>query len=35
MGGSVESDVHEDYVQAEPDLLLDGEPTGVRGEWRI
>jgi leucyl aminopeptidase (aminopeptidase T) len=35
MGGEVESDVHEDFAQPEPDLLLDGEPIIVRGEWRI
>jgi leucyl aminopeptidase (aminopeptidase T) len=35
MGGEVESDTHEDFVQPEPDLLLDGRPVIVRGEWRM
>ncbi len=35
MGGEVESDIHEDFVQPEPDLFLDGEPVILRGKWRI
>jgi leucyl aminopeptidase (aminopeptidase T) len=35
MGGRVESDTHEDFVQPEPDVLLDGELVIVEGEWRV
>jgi leucyl aminopeptidase (aminopeptidase T) len=33
MGGEVESDTQEDFIQPEPDLPLDGRPVIVRGEW--
>jgi len=35
MGGQVESDLHEDFVQPQPDLFLDGTPVIVGGEWKI
>jgi leucyl aminopeptidase (aminopeptidase T) len=35
MGGQVAADSHEDFVQPQPDLLLDGKPVIVGGEWRI
>jgi leucyl aminopeptidase (aminopeptidase T) len=35
MGGRVESDLHQDFVLPEPDLLLDGSQVIVAGEWRI
>jgi leucyl aminopeptidase (aminopeptidase T) len=35
MGGQVESDSHEDLLQPQPDLILDGRPVIVKGEWRI
>jgi len=35
MGGQVEADLHEDFVQPQPDLFLDGKPVIVGGEWRI
>ncbi|HIP97227.1 MAG TPA: hypothetical protein EYH32_08455 [Anaerolineae bacterium] len=35
MGGLVESDLHEDFVLPQPDLLLDENPVIVGGEWRI
>jgi leucyl aminopeptidase (aminopeptidase T) len=35
MGGQIESDSHEDFVQPQPDLLLDGRPVIVAGEWKI
>ena len=35
MGGQVEADLHEDFVQPQPDLFLDGRPVIVGGEWRI
>jgi leucyl aminopeptidase (aminopeptidase T) len=34
MGGQVESDLHDDFVQPEPDLLLDGQPVILRGQWQ-
>lgn len=34
MGGQVEADLHEDYVQPEADLLLDGKPAILRGVWQ-
>ena len=34
MGGQVESDFHEDFVQPRVDLLLDGQPVIVEGEWK-
>jgi len=35
MGGQVASDLHQDLVQPQPDLLLDGIPVIVGGAWRI
>ncbi len=35
MGGRVESDTHQDFVEAAPDLILDGRAVIVRGEWRV
>ena len=35
MGGRVESDLHDDFVQPQADLFLDGKPVIVKGEWRI
>jgi leucyl aminopeptidase (aminopeptidase T) len=35
MGGVVEADLHDDFVQPEADLYLDGEPVILNGEWRI
>jgi leucyl aminopeptidase (aminopeptidase T) len=35
MGGQVEADLHDDFVQPEPDLFLDGKPVIVAGEWKI
>jgi len=35
MGGQVEADLHEDFVQPQPDLFLDGRPVIVGGQWRI
>ena len=35
MGGQVESDLHDDLVQPQPDLLLDGKPVIVAGEWKL
>jgi leucyl aminopeptidase (aminopeptidase T) len=35
MGGQVEADLHDDMVQPQPDLLLDGKPVIVAGEWKI
>ena len=35
MGGQVEADLHEDFVQPQPDLILDGKPVIVGGEWKI
>lgn len=35
MGGQVESDLHDDFVQPEVDLYLDGRPVILRGEWHI
>jgi leucyl aminopeptidase (aminopeptidase T) len=35
MGGQVESDLHEDFVQPHVDLLLDGEPIIIGGEWQL
>ena len=33
MGGTVEADIHEDFVQPEPDLILDGETVIKKGQW--
>jgi aminopeptidase len=35
MGGRVEADLHDDFVQPQADLLLDGKPVIVGGEWKI
>ena len=35
MGGRVEADLHEDFVQPEADLILDGRPVIVGGTWQI
>jgi leucyl aminopeptidase (aminopeptidase T) len=35
MGGRVEADLHDDFVQPHADLILDGKPVIVGGEWRI
>ncbi|MCL6431448.1 MAG: aminopeptidase [Anaerolineae bacterium] len=35
MGGLVEADLHEDYVQPEVDLLLDGQPAILSGRWVV
>jgi len=35
MGGQVESDLHDDFVQPEVDLFLDGQPVILRGKWQI
>jgi leucyl aminopeptidase (aminopeptidase T) len=35
MGGTVEADLHDDFVQPRPDLYLDGEPVILNGEWQI
>ena len=34
MGGFVESDLHEDFVQPGVDLLLDGTPVILNGKWQ-
>ena len=35
MGGTVEADLHDDFVQPQADLYLDGEPVILGGEWKI
>jgi leucyl aminopeptidase (aminopeptidase T) len=35
MGGRIEADLHDDFVQPEADLFLDGKPVIVGGEWKI
>jgi leucyl aminopeptidase (aminopeptidase T) len=35
MGGRVEADLHDDFVQPRPDMYLDGRPVIVEGEWKI
>jgi leucyl aminopeptidase (aminopeptidase T) len=35
MGGTIEADLHDDFVQPQPDLILDGEPIILKGEWQI
>jgi leucyl aminopeptidase (aminopeptidase T) len=35
MGGKVESDLHEDFVQPQVDLLLDGRPVILGGQWQV
>lgn len=34
MGGQVESDLHDDFVQPGVDLYLDGRPVILQGEWQ-
>jgi leucyl aminopeptidase (aminopeptidase T) len=34
MGGTVEADLHEDFVQTQPDLILDGDTVIEKGAWR-
>jgi leucyl aminopeptidase (aminopeptidase T) len=33
MGGRVESDLHEDFIQPDVDLILDGQQVILGGEW--
>lgn len=33
MGGQVEADLHDDFVQPKPDLILDGKAVIAGGEW--
>jgi len=35
MGGKVESDLHEDFVQPQADLYLDGAPVILQGKWQV
>lgn len=35
MGGKIESDLHEDFVQPQVDLYLDGAPVILQGEWQV
>lgn len=35
MGGRVDSDLHEDFVQPQPVLILDGKKVIVKGEWGL
>jgi leucyl aminopeptidase (aminopeptidase T) len=35
MGGQVEADLHDDFVQPNPDLILDGKTVIAAGEWMI
>lgn len=35
MGGRVEADFHEDFIQPEPNLYLDGNPVILKGVWKI
>jgi len=35
MGGKVESDLHEDFVQPQVDLYLDGAPVILQGKWKV
>jgi leucyl aminopeptidase (aminopeptidase T) len=35
MGGTVEADLHDDFVQPQADLYLDEEPVILNGEWQI
>lgn len=34
MGGEVESDLHEDFVQPGVDLIVDGRAAIVGGRWQ-
>ena len=33
MGGKVESDLHEDFIQPDAELVLDGKQVILGGEW--
>jgi len=35
MGGKVESDLHEDFIQPQVDLYLDGTPVILQGKWKV
>jgi leucyl aminopeptidase (aminopeptidase T) len=35
MGGQIESDLHEDFVQPQPAVFLDGDLVIAEGEWKI
>jgi len=35
MGGVVEADLHDDFVQPQADLYLDGKPVILGGKWQI
>ncbi len=35
MGGKVEADLHDDFVQPQADLVLDGKPVILSGVWKI
>jgi len=35
MGGKVESDLHEDFVQPQADLYLDGVPVILQSKWKV
>jgi hypothetical protein len=35
MGGRVEADLHDDFVQPQATLIVDGRAAIVDGEWRV
>lgn len=35
MGGQVDADLHDDFVQPQADLYLDGKPVILRGQWQV
>ena len=35
MGGQVEADLHDDFVQPRADLILDGQTVILNGEWQV
>ena len=35
MGGQIAADLHEDFVQPEPDLILDGKAVILAGQWQV
>jgi leucyl aminopeptidase (aminopeptidase T) len=35
MGGLVEADLHDDFVQPQADLILDGKAIIINGEWQV
>lgn len=35
MGGQVEADLHDDFVQPQADLILDGRAVILNGEWQV